>query len=67
MDDSGFGIYSFYFKLVRTFGSFPYRVEGTGTKVREQDKPTFLIRCYLKCIMERLDTTEVVSGNGCIT
>jgi hypothetical protein len=33
MDDSGFGIYGFYFSLLRTFGSFPYRVDKTSTKV----------------------------------
>lgn len=33
MDDSGFGIYKYYFKLLRTFGAFPYRVEGNAQKV----------------------------------
>lgn len=33
MDDTGFGSYSFYFKLLRNFGSFPFRIEHTGLKV----------------------------------
>jgi len=28
MDDNGFGIYSLYFKALRTFGVFPYRIEN---------------------------------------
>jgi len=33
MDDTGFGSYSFYFKLLRNFGAFPFRIDHTGLKV----------------------------------
>ena len=33
MDENSFGVYGTYFRLMRYFGVFPYRIEYPGTKL----------------------------------
>jgi hypothetical protein len=50
MDDSGFGVYKFYFKILRNFGAFPFRIEYPGSKLSYHRSGLFKWIYYLNFI-----------------